>query len=95
MLILLIKKGGFNKMRAKVRIDTVEDIARFVLTVEKVKEPVYLKNDRGLVVDGKSFLGVAHASEFKGLVCECERDIYSLIEAFIVTEDSISESIEV
>lgn len=70
-------------MRIKVRLDTVTDIANFVLITSKVKTDVYLTNNRGLKVDGKSFLGVAHAHEFDELWCECEQDIYSMIKEFI------------
>lgn len=70
-------------MKIKVRLDTVTDIANFVLIASQVKSDVYLTNNKGLKVSGKSFLGVAHAQEFDELWCECERDIYSLIKDFI------------
>ena len=71
-------------MRVKVRLDTVTDIANFVLVTTSVKAPVYLCSDTGLKVDGKSFLGVAHAHEFDNLWCECEEDIYAKIKQFTV-----------
>ena len=71
-------------MKAKIRLDTITDIANFVLIASSVSSPVYLTNDAGLRVDGKSFLGVAHAQEFDNLWCECEEDIYSKINNFIV-----------
>ena len=71
-------------MKVKVRLDTVTDIANFVLIASQIKSDVYLTNNNGLKVDGKSFLGVAHAHEFNELWCECERDIYSAIKDFIV-----------
>lgn len=71
-------------MKIRVRLDTVTDIANFVLIASQVKPDVYLTNNKGLKVDGKSFLGVAHASEFDDLWCECEQDIYSKVAAFVV-----------
>ena len=71
-------------MKIKVRLDTVTDIANFVLVANQVKYNVYLTNNNGLKVDGKSFLGVAHAHEFSELWCECEQDIYSIIKDFSV-----------
>ena len=71
-------------MKHKIRLDTVTDIANFVLVASQVKEDVYLTNNHGLKVSGKSFLGVAHAHEFDELWCECERDIYSHIADFVV-----------
>ena len=71
-------------MKVKVRLDTVTDIANFVLIASQIKSDVYLTNNNGLKVDGKSFLGVAHAHEFNELWCERERDIYVAIKDFIV-----------
>lgn len=73
-------------MKARISIDTVTDVAHFVLAVAGVKSPVYLTNDKGMKIDGKSFLGVAHATEFDEIWCECEEDIYTRIEHFIVSE---------
>ena len=73
-------------MKVQVRLDTLSDIAAFVLAVSSVKSKVYLTNDENLRVNGKSFLGVAHAHEFDNLWCECEENIYSKIESFIPAE---------
>ena len=73
-------------MKVRVRLDTLRDIAAFVLAVSSVKSKAYLTNDENLRVDGKSFLGVAHAHEFDNLWCECEEDIYSKISSFIPEE---------
>ena len=71
-------------MKVKIRLDTVTDIARFVLIASQVKSNVLLTNNEGMCTNGKSFLGVAHAHEFENLWCECEEDIYSKITDFIV-----------
>ena len=71
-------------MKTKVRLDTVTDIANFVLIANQVKHDVYLTNNNGLKVNGKSFLGVAHAHEFDELWCECDEDIYAKIKDFII-----------
>lgn len=70
-------------MRAKIRLDTATDIANFVLATSKVAEKVYVTDGDRLCIDGKSFLGLAHAKEFSELWCECERDIYTIIEPFV------------
>jgi hypothetical protein len=72
--------------RVKIRLDTVTDIANFVLAVSKIKENVYITNGGRLCIDGKSFLGLSHAREFDTLFCECNRDISHLISEFIITE---------
>ena len=71
-------------MKVKIRLDTTTDIANFVLATSKVKEKVYVTDGGRLCIDGKSFLGLAHACEFDELWCECDRDIYSNIEQFVV-----------
>ena len=48
-------------MKVRVSLDTVTDIANFVLIANSVDKRVFLTNDEGLKVDAKSFLGVAHA----------------------------------
>lgn len=71
-------------MKIKVRLDTITDIANFVFIVSQVKSNVYLTNNNGLKVNGKSFLGVAYAHEFDELWCECDEDIYTKVQSFIV-----------
>ena len=74
-------------MKARIRIDTVSDIGNFILSVSTVRSPVYVMDNNGKCVDGKSFLGVAHATEFDELYCVCDEDIYSKIREFVVEED--------
>lgn len=71
-------------MKVKIRLDTTTDIANFVLATSKVKEKVYVTDGKRLCIDGKSFLGLAHACEFDELWCECDSDIYSSIEPFVI-----------
>ena len=73
-------------MKVRIRIDTVSDIGNFILSVANVKSPVYVMDNEGKCVDGKSFLGVAHATEFDELWCVCDEDIYTKIEEFVVNE---------
>ena len=70
-------------MKAKIQLDTVSDIANFVLAVSDVKPDVYITSGR-ICISGKSFLGLAHAKEFDDLWCECDEDIYHKIEQFVV-----------
>lgn len=73
-------------MKVRIRLDTTSDIANFVLVTSNVKEHVYVTDGDRLCIDGKSFLGLAHASEFSELWCECDKDIYQLIQQFVLTE---------
>lgn len=71
-------------MKVRIRLDTATDVANFVLATSKVKEHVYVTDGNRLCINGKSFLGIAHAAEFDELWCECEKDIYSLIADFVI-----------
>lgn len=72
-------------MKVKISLDRVTDIANFVLAVSDVKSEVYVTSNR-ICINGKSFLGLAHAMEYSELWCECEEDIYTKIERFVVNE---------
>ena len=70
-------------MKVKIRLDTVSDIANFVLAVSDVPADVYITSGR-ICISGKSFLGLAHAREFSEIWCECEEDIYQKIRQFVI-----------
>ena len=72
-------------MRVKIRLDTVTDIANFVLAVSDVPSEVYITSGK-ICISGKSFLGLAHAKEFSDLWCECDEDIYYKITSFVINE---------
>lgn len=74
-------------MKVRIRLDTVSDIGNFILSIANVKSPVHIVDNKGKCVDGKSFLGVAYATEFDKIYCECAEDIYSKIRNFVVEED--------
>ena len=71
-------------MKVKIRLDTVSDIAGFILALDGIKDPVYVTDGGRLCIDGKSFLGLAHAREFSNLYCECDKDISGRISNFII-----------
>ena len=71
-------------MRAKINLDTIKDINDFVRICTRVPIAVYITDGTGLKVSGKSLLGVMYAMEFDNIWCECEQDIYSDIEKFVV-----------
>lgn len=71
-------------MRAKIRLDTMKDINKFVAICTRVPAPVHVTDGAGLKVSAKSVLGVLYSMEFTDIWCECEEDIYSDIEKFII-----------
>ena len=76
-------QGYGMKFRAKVRLDTKTDIINFVKRVTSVSVPVFLTSG-AYCVSGKSLLGAIYTLEWDDLWCECEHDIYHLINDFIV-----------
>lgn len=71
-------------MKAKIRLDTLKEINRFVSIVSKVEEDVYVSDNNGLKVNAKSMIGMIYAMEFKELWCESEKDIYDSIQDFVI-----------
>jgi hypothetical protein len=71
-------------MRAKINIDTLGSVHKFVNTVSHVEEHVMLEDGNGLCVSAKSVLGSLYALEFTDIYCTCERDISGLILEWIV-----------
>lgn len=70
-------------MRVKVSLVTMTDVVQFVGIATKVKEPVYLVG-QDFKVSAKSLLGAAYTMEWDETWCECERDIYTKIEKFVI-----------
>ena len=78
-------KGYGMNFRAKVRLDTQTEVADFVHRVSSVSVPVFLTSG-AYCVSGKSLLGAIYTLEWEDLWCECEENIYHLIEDFIIVE---------
>ena len=70
-------------MQVKVELDTMTDITEFVNIVSTVPAPVHLVSD-DFRVSGKSLLGAIYTMEWSEVWCECDVDIYSKIEKFVV-----------
>ena len=70
-------------MRVRVELVTSDDARRFVNIATQIKEPVYLVGE-DFRVSAKSLLGALCSMEWNELWCECERDIYTKIEKFVV-----------
>ena len=73
-------------MKVRIRLDTITDIANFVLIANSTSKAVLLTDNEHLCVDGKSFLGVAYSQEFNDLWCETEADLYTKLQPYIVTD---------
>ena len=73
-------------MRAKIRLDTVTDVNKFVNIVAGLKQPITITDGNNLRVNAKSVIGVLHAMEFDNLICETDEDndIYMAIKEFVI-----------
>lgn len=71
-------------MKAKLRIDTTTDIRTFVAICSDIDVPVMIKDGAGHCVSGKSILGMLYSLEWSEIWCECEKDIYSDIQSFVI-----------
>jgi hypothetical protein len=71
-------------MRAKISIDTLSSVHKFVNAVSHIDEQVMLEDGNGLRVSAKSVLGSLYALEFADIYCTCDRDISGLILEWIV-----------
>ncbi len=70
-------------MRVKVELETMNDISQFVAIATQIAEPVYLVG-QDFRVSAKSLLGALYTMEWEDVWCECEKDIYTKIEKFVV-----------
>lgn len=73
-------------MRARLILDTVSDVTRFVEITKKLKQPITVTDGNGLKVNAKSLMGMLYALEFTNLLCETEddNDIYMAIKEFVI-----------
>jgi hypothetical protein len=70
-------------MKVKVELQTMNDVSQFVNITTQIAEPVYLVGN-DFRVSAKSLLGALYTMEWEDVWCECERDIYTKIEKFVV-----------
>ena len=70
-------------MRVKIELETMSDVSEFVTIVTKIAEPVHLVSEH-FRVNAKSLLGALYTMEWDDVWCECERDIYTKIEKFVI-----------
>lgn len=73
-------------MKVRIRLDTQSDVAKFVNIATKIDVPVHLTDGTHFKVSGKSLLGAIYTMEWDKVFCECDKDIYSLINDFVIIE---------
>lgn len=84
----MYNKGTSNErsktMKAKINLDTMTDIQRFVNAVSNVEEDVVLKDSIGHCVSAKSLIGAIYSMEWTDVYVYCDKDIAGLILEWIV-----------
>ena len=73
-------------MRAKINIDTLSRINKFVAICSNIDFPVHLVDGNGYCISAKSVLGAVATADWTNVYVECEKDIYSAIQEFVVAE---------
>lgn len=61
--------------RTKIRLDTMSDVNKFVATMGKIAEKIWLEDGDGNRVSAQSMLGVLYSLEWSHIYCYCEHDI--------------------
>ena len=88
----MIEKGE-RIMRARINLDTMNDIAQFVRNVSAVPEDVFIEDGLGSRVTAKSLMFTATARMYWAeLYVTCSKDIYMSIKDFIVDESDREEN---
>ena len=74
-------------MKVKISLETFSDAMNFSNIAAHITDdttPVYITDNAGLKVSAKSLLGALYSMEFATIWCECEKDIYTAIEKYVV-----------
>ena len=74
-------------MKVKIQLETFSDAMNFSNIATHITDestPVYITDNDGLKVSAKSLLGALYSMEFSTIWCECEKDIYTAIEKYVV-----------
>lgn len=71
-------------MRVKVNLDTMSKINNFVSICSALNCKISLIDGSGYCINAKSLVGVLATTDWSQIFVECEEDIYSQIQDFIV-----------
>lgn len=80
-------------MRVRIELETTSDINGFCAAISNVNSDVYLVDStQRFKVSAKSILGLmlAKIEWSDGIYCECEEDIYTLIEKWVARSSNVS-----
>lgn len=70
-------------MKAKINIDTLSSINKFVAICSKLDYKINLIDGEDYKVSAKSIVGAIATTDWSSVYVECEHDIRSYIEEFL------------
>lgn len=74
-------------MKLKIRLDTGDDVIRFVELAKQLQEKATLTDGNGMIVAAKSLLGTMYAKfDFNEIWLETENEHYFMFKDFAVEE---------
>lgn len=74
-------------MKLKIRLDTGDDVIRFVELAKQLQEKATLTDGNGMIVAAKSLLGTMYAKfDFNEIWLETENEHYFMFKDFSVEE---------
>ena len=80
-------------MRTRIELETMTDINEFCAAISKVNTDVFLAdNTQKFKVNAKSIIGLmlAKIEWSDGIYCECDEDIYSIIEQWVARNSNVT-----
>ena len=78
-------------MRYRIRLETMNDVNKFVGMAGKYPGKITLTDGENFTVNGKSLLGAMYTFEWDKIYCESDGEIYLYLKDFIVEESDIEE----
>jgi hypothetical protein len=71
-------------MKVKINIDTLSKINTFVAICSRLDYKINLIDGSGYRTSAKSLMGALATTDWSEVFVECEKDIYSYIQDFII-----------
>lgn len=71
-------------MRQRIRLDTMDDIKKFVKVASNYEGSICLEDNDGHRVSARSLIGTLYALEWSAIYCVADRDISAYLLPWIV-----------
>lgn len=71
-------------MRVRVRLDTMDDIKKFVQIAERYEGRIELEDNDGHRVSARSIVGAIYTMEWSSVYCVAERDISAALLPWLI-----------